>query len=195
MPGDRRHVVYMPLDDVIPAYRNPHQHDKEMIAGSISRFGIVSLPVVDERTGRLVAGHGRLNDWRERRDAGEQPPDGLDIDDDGRWLVPVVRGWASRSDADAEAYLVADNQSTMAGKWDDPSLAQLLADIRDQDPELLALAGFDDKFIATHWEGDSNPWDYADGKPADEGDAPAPEHECPTCGHKHRGQPLDPEVP
>lgn len=160
MPGDRRHVVYMPLDDVLRAPRNPKVHAKELITGSVSRFGVVELPTIDGRTGRLVAGHGRLDDWEARRAAGEVPPDGVDLDGD-TWVVPVVHGWASRSDADAEAYVVISNQSTIAGGWDDEPLAQLLADLRDQDPSLLDLTGFDDKWISQHWEGDTNPWDYA----------------------------------
>jgi hypothetical protein len=187
VPGERRHVIYTPLDDVSPAYRNPRHHDKDLIAGSISRFGIVSLPTIDDRTGRLVAGHGRLNDWQERRAAGEQPPDGIDVDSQGRWLVPVVHGWSSRTDADAEAYLVADNQSTISGAWDNPGLAQLLADLRDQDPDLIPLVGFDDAFIEKHWEG-ADPWDHAVNTDTMT-DAPAdvsaqPEHQCPHCGHR-----------
>lgn len=157
----RRWTDYVPLAEVVRAPRNPKGHNAEMIAASVSRFGVVETPAVDERTGRLVAGHGRLDDWQARKAAGEDPPDGIDVSPDGDWLVPVQRGWASRSDADAEAYLVVSNQSTIVGGWDDEGLAQLLADLRDQDPDLLALTGFDDKWISQHWEGDANPWDFA----------------------------------
>ncbi|MEU8356488.1 hypothetical protein AB0C27_10810 [Nonomuraea sp. NPDC048882] len=46
--------------------------------------------------------------------AGESksPPEGVKIGDDGVWLVPILRGWTSRSDAEAEAYLVAANRLT-----------------------------------------------------------------------------------
>lgn len=134
----------MPLGDVLKAPRNPKRHDTEMIAKSISHYGIVETPALDERTGRLVAGHGRLTDWERRRDAGEDPPDGIMISADGDWLVPVSRGWASRSDADADAYLVMSNQSTIAGGWDDDVLAEHLRAIADGDLDLLALTGFDD---------------------------------------------------
>lgn len=52
--------------------------------------------------------------------AGESksPPEGVKIGDDGVWLVPILRGWTSRSDADAEAYLVAANRLTERGGWD-----------------------------------------------------------------------------
>lgn len=160
MPGERRRTAYMPLAEVMRAYRNPKKHATELIAASVQRFGVVELPAVDERTGRLVAGHGRLDDWTARKAAGETPPDGIDIDPvTGDWMVPVTRGWSSRSDADAEAYVVASNSTTIAGGWDNEPLAQLLADIRDQDPDLLAITGYDDKFISKHWESDVNPWD------------------------------------
>jgi hypothetical protein len=172
----------MPLDDIVRAPRNPKAHAAEIIANSVSRFGVVELPALDERTGRLVAGHGRLDDLVARRAAGEQPPDGIDTDPDGQWLVPVARGWSSRSDADAEAYLIVSNQATTAGGWDDTGLAQVLADLRDQDPDLLTVTGFDQSFIDKHWDGDRNPWDMAtDNGLPDEAAAPA--HHCPACDH------------
>lgn len=169
MAGPRRRTEYMPLPDVLRAPRNPKGHAGELIARSITRFGVVELPAIDDRTGRLVAGHGRLDDWQQRRLAGETPPDGVDVDPDtGEWLVPVTRGWASRTDAEAEAYLVLSNQVTTAGGWDDAALAQLLADLRDEDPTLalLHLTGFDESYIDKHLD-DGNPWDAAG--PAGEG--------------------------
>jgi hypothetical protein len=166
MAGQRRYTDYIPLETVKRAPRNPKGHNAELIAGSISRFGIVESPAIDERTGRLVAGHGRLDDWIARKAAGENPPDGIDVDPDtGDWLVPVQRGWASRSDADAEAYLVISNSSSQMGGWDDANLAILLADTRDADESLLALTGFDQAFITEHFAGDTNPWDYAGDTP------------------------------
>lgn len=57
--ADRR-IEMMPLADVKPALRNPKTHDAEAIGASVERFGYVEPMVLDERTGRLVAGHGRL---------------------------------------------------------------------------------------------------------------------------------------
>jgi hypothetical protein len=171
----RRWTDYVPLETVQRAPRNPKGHNSELIANSISRFGIVESPAIDERTGRLVAGHGRLDDWITRKAAGEAPPDGIDIDPEtGDWLVPVQRGWASRSDADAEAYLVISNSSSQMGGWDDEALAQLLADLRDQDETLLDLTGFDGDFISAHWDGDSNPWDHSEPTGTDDDTTPGP---------------------
>lgn len=159
--GERRTVQYLPLDDILRAPRNPKRHADDLISASVGHFGIVELPAVDARTGRLVAGHGRLDDWHRRRAAGENPPDGVDITD-GVWMVPVVTGWASRSDEDAEAYVVTSNQTTILGGWDEPELAQVLADLRDTDEALLALTGFDGTWIDEHLDdSNENPWDYA----------------------------------
>lgn len=141
-----RRVEYMPLPIIEAAERNPKRHAASDIRQSIDRFGLGELPLIDERTGRLVAGHGRLDDIAERRRTGQNPPDGVQVGDGGEWLVPVVRGWGSRSDAEAEAYLVASNKLTTKGGWDDEALAEVLSDLADAD--LLALTGFSEGELA-----------------------------------------------
>lgn len=140
---DARHIEYLPLDDIIGAPRNPKRHHAQGLIASIGRFGFATPALRDERTGRLVVGHGRTEALRAMRDAGEDAPSGVRVDDAGRWLVPVVCGWASRSDAEAEAYLVADNRHTELGGWDNQELADLLADVQAFDPELVDIAGWD----------------------------------------------------
>jgi hypothetical protein len=140
-PDDRR-VDYLDLDEIQLAPRNPKLHDTEGIARSIGHFGLAELPLLDERTERLVAGHGRIADLRNRRAAGGTPPAGVRLEGE-RWLVPVLRGWASTSDADAEAYLLTSNKLVENGGWDDSALRQMLADAAATDFELTLLAGFD----------------------------------------------------
>ncbi|GAA1281326.1 DNA modification methylase [Saccharothrix xinjiangensis] len=136
-----RFVGYVPLPDVQLAPRNPKAHDATAIARSIGHFGFAELPLVDERTGRLVAGHGRYDQLVALKAGGATPPDGVRVGDDGEWEMPVVRGWASRSDEDAEAYLIASNNITTIGGWDERLLAELLGDLADS--QLLELTGFD----------------------------------------------------
>jgi hypothetical protein len=139
-----RRVEYMPLAEIARAPRNPKLHDADGIAASIDEFSLVELPTLDERTGRLVAGHGRLDDLQARVDAGQQqPPEGVRTAGDGTWLVPVLRGWASRDDDHAEAYLLASNNLTIRGGWDQDGLARMLADLSAVDEQLAALTGFD----------------------------------------------------
>lgn len=146
-PTPPRRIEYLPVTEVQEAEVNPKEHDTPRIASSVSRFGFADAPILDERTGRLVAGHGRLSDIRARLEDGKEPPEGIVVDDAGRWLMPVQRGWASRSDEDAAAFLVAHNRLTETGGWDDRQLAEMLDELRDVDPDLLDLTGYSDDDI------------------------------------------------
>ena len=121
----------MPLDELEGADINPKGHDEQGIAASLRRFGYVESIVLDERTGKLVAGHGRLDQLRAAKEAGEDPPDGIVVTK-GEWTVPVTRGWASKDDNEAKAYLVASNELTSRGGWaDQQGLADLLTQLQD----------------------------------------------------------------
>ena len=142
-----RRLEYIRLDRVEHANRNPKRHDDDGIRRSVDHHGFVEVPAIDARTGRLVAGHGRHAQLVAMHTAGQSPPDGVTIDpDDGMWLMPVVTGWSSRSDVDAEAYLLASNQLTVAGGWDDQELLAVLDDV--QAAGLLDLTGFDPDQLA-----------------------------------------------
>lgn len=130
MPARPRRLEYVDLDTIEGALSNPKGHAEEDLAVSLGRWGFTEPPLLDERTGRLVVGHGRLDALRARRDRGEDPPEGVEARSGGRWFVPVVRGWASTDDDEAFAYLVAGNQLTTAGGWTDdlgPALDALAA--------------------------------------------------------------------
>jgi hypothetical protein len=141
----------MPLPLIEAAPRNPKRHDAAGIRVSIERHGVAELPLLDERTGRLVAGHGRCDQLAAMHRAGQDPPDGVQVGADGIWLVPVLRGWASRSDAEAEAYVVASNKLTMNGGWDTTELPDILTDLAQQG--LLGLTGFDEDELAKLLDG------------------------------------------
>lgn len=148
----RRRIEYMPLADLATrrAPGNPKNHDAALIEGSISRFGFVEPIVLDERTGRLVAGHGRLDDIEGRFDLGQEPPEGIALDPTNAptrghsWLVPVVRGWASRSDDEAKAYLVVSNEATIRGGWDERALADLLGSLKSSNEVAFQATGYND---------------------------------------------------
>lgn len=127
----------MRVADVPPAPRNPKLHNDKGLKQSVKRFGYVEPIVVDERTGFLVAGHGRLDTLTDLQKQGKKPPDGVEVDESGEWLVPVVRGWSSRDDADAEAYLVASNKLVEAGGWDNDMLLEMLEGMGATDLGLL----------------------------------------------------------
>lgn len=119
-------VQLMPLASIKSAAKNPKKHDLDEITESFKRLGFGEPPLLDERTKRLVAGHGRVEALRGLKAKKLMPPLGVHVHGKD-WLVPVVRGWRSKNDAAAEAYLVGSNHLVEIGGWDDAALAKMLA--------------------------------------------------------------------
>lgn len=95
------------VEDLRPYPRNARRHSPQhvdQIAASIQQWGW-TIPLLVDESGELIAGHGRLL-------AAKQ----LGLDE-----VPtmVARGW---SEAQRRAYVIADNQLTIAGDWDAEAL-------------------------------------------------------------------------
>lgn len=126
---DPRTVQFVRLSDVTPDPRNPKSHHLETIDQSIGRFGMVDGIVRDDRTGYIISGHGRRKALEAMRDRGETPPEGVKVDPDGEWLVPILTGWASRTDSEAAAALIAMNRTTELGGWVDDELLSMLEDL------------------------------------------------------------------
>ena len=131
-PADLR-IEYMPLGELVKWPRNPKEHDIDMIGKSVSRFGFVQPILMDEHSGQIVAGHGRIETLEEKKEGGENPPLRVRLDDTGEWLVPVVRGVEFNSDGEMEAYAVADNHAVELGGWDQKTLADVLSGLADED--------------------------------------------------------------
>src|SRR5215471_6350671 len=128
-----RRIELMPLDSLLSQERNARGHDPETLDASMNRFGYLQSVFLDERTGRILAGHGRRDQLMLKRDAGEPPPSDVMVDiDTGEWLVPVERGWSSRDDNEAEAAGIALNR-VGEGRWREDELWQMLNDISQQD--------------------------------------------------------------
>ncbi len=127
MPDDKnpRWLEYVALDDLKPDPRNPKDHDIDELRASMGRFGYTEPIMDDLRTGLLVAGHGRREILIADRDEGREPPEGVTIVN-GVWFVPVNKGWASKDDDEAGAYLIASNRLTMLGGWKPDPLVSLL---------------------------------------------------------------------
>ena len=179
-----RRIEYVSLDELKPASVNPKSHDLDEIATSIGRFGYVLPGAVDERTGLLVAGHGRHEALAQMRDRGDRVPEGVTTDDAGRWLVPLYRGWSSRDDDEAAAYLVADNELTMRGGWIRDSLADVLLGVQ-QSPAGLAGTGYTDDSLSAMLQqlGRTAPSFEPTDDAAPRLDKVAPDIvECPHCG-------------
>ncbi|MEU1592752.1 hypothetical protein ABZ468_07800 [Streptomyces sp. NPDC005708] len=194
-----RYIAYVPLTDLAPAPRNPKRHELELIIDSIAMHGLVEIPVVDERTQQTLHGHGRREALLEMQNRGMRAPGGVAIDEDGGWLVPILRGWSSKNDAEAEALAIKLNRLPGEGGWDPRELAEILEDLATNeaelfdslaiphdeidkmlgqvDPETLPGGGREDE-PTLHLPDDGE----RDGlSPDDEGRAP--HTTCPACGH------------
>ena len=133
-----RWIDYVPLDDIVRADENPRDHDLDLIAASMRRFGFADAPVHDGRTGRLIAGHGRLEALQLIRSSDDPAaPAGVEVRD-GVWWVPVQYGWSSADDREAEAMLVVLNRATEVATWRAPELAAMLERVAATD---LGLEG------------------------------------------------------
>jgi hypothetical protein len=176
-----RELVYQPLDSLVPDERNPKLHDLIQLTSSMKRFGVSQgVANVDERTGKMYAGHGRREALLQLRAQGEEPPDGVIVREaDGEWLVPVGRGWSSKNDEEALAYLITDNESTIGPGWDNELLLPALESL---DADLQNIAGWDDDRLKSL---QSEVRDQHDDYRADRNprmDEPN-RVECPSCGN------------
>ncbi len=162
MDKDAIRIEYMPLDKLQRWPRNPKAHDLGALHVSINRFGFVAPITIDERTGKIVAGHGRLDALQQMKAGGKDAPAGIEVRD-GEWYAPVVRGIRFNSDAELEAYLVADNHLVELGGWEEEELAALLSDLAAEDEELLEATGYDaddlDALLAEVGQGAESPDD------------------------------------
>lgn len=118
-------LEYEALSKVKKWPKNPKQHDLDSLGESIDRFGFVQPILKDERSGKLVAGHGRIDKLESMKKAGMKPPRMILVKGD-EWLIPVIRGVHFKNDKEAQAYVVADNRLVELGGWDESVLADIL---------------------------------------------------------------------
>jgi len=128
-------VKYIDLDEIIEADNNPKDHDLGVIYQSINRFGFTNPIMLNESTGKLLAGHGRLQALKLIKDANEPVPDRI-VEEDGRWMVPVIKGINIDNPAEAQAYLLADNRLTELGGWKNIDLIESLNEIMEKTGDL-----------------------------------------------------------
>jgi hypothetical protein len=128
---DQMTLAYMDLTDLLKTDKNPKKHDLPALRASMLRWGFTQPLAIDERTGKLVEGHGRIEVLHEMKKAGGKPPARVEARNGGKaWFVPVVRGLSFASDLEAEAYLIAANQLTTAGGWDDQMLGSMMQELK-----------------------------------------------------------------
>ncbi|MFM9697919.1 ParB N-terminal domain-containing protein [Streptomyces europaeiscabiei] len=196
-----RYIDYVPLTDLTPAPRNPKRHELELLIDAIRMHGLVEVPVADERTQCVLHGHGRREALIEMQNRGMSLPGGVVLDEDGGWLVPLMRGWSSRSDAEAEALAIKLNRLPGEGGWDPREFAAVLEDLATGDPELfdsLAISADEMDKLFGQVDPETLPGGLREDEPPtlhlpDDGDGdsdPSPDDDgraahttCPACGH------------
>ena len=146
----------MPVASLAPYAANARMHPTEQVAqlaASIAEFGF-NVPVLVDDAGVLIAGHGRVLAAKAL---------GLDA-------VPAIR-LGHLTEAQAQAFRLADNQLALNSTWDESLLAAELRELRADEFD-LAVIGFDqamlDRLLADAVGADTGP---AAGDP----DALAPE--------------------
>jgi len=127
-PEPEAAAVWVPLADLKPWAQNPRKNAAAIqpVLESIRRFGF-GAPILARRAdGEIIAGHTRLAAAVEL---------GLD-------RVPVR--YLDLDPADAHLLALADNRLGEIAEWDDAQLLALLGDLRQQDSEAAAVAGWSD---------------------------------------------------
>jgi hypothetical protein len=184
----KRRIEYMSLALLVKKMDpdNEKHHAETEIEASVGRFGFIEPIVVDERTGLLNSGHGRVKGLVQMRGSGEVAPEGIEeLPRD--WKAPVVRGWASKDDDEAAAARIAMNQIGPRGGWDDRSLAETVKRLADSPGGLLGT-GFDEadhRRLVEFLAGPTPPGSF----PAF-GDDLTTHYRCPSCRYEWSGQPA-----
>jgi hypothetical protein len=179
---DEMWIEWVPLRELATWPSNPKAHDHATLGESFERFGFIDPIILDEGTGKIVAGHGRRERLLQMHREGLPAPGRVRVSD-GEWLVPVLRGIRFTSEHEAEAYLLANNQIVMKGGYVEGALAEML----QRHGENLAGLGWNpDEVgdlvarIASMSETPPPAEAPQDFKEYDEGQRRS--HDCPRCG-------------
>lgn len=132
-------VVSCRIEELNPDPRNPRVHDRRQIrkiARSIAAFGF-NVPILIDANFNVIAGHGRLLACREL----------------GWKEVPAIR-LEHLSEAQARAFMIADNRLTEIAVWDDRLLGEQLRELATLDLDFsLEDTGFEMAEIDLRIEG------------------------------------------
>jgi len=111
---DQRQISFCAIGDLSPHPRNARKHSQAQIraiAKSIDAFGF-NAPVLIDKERRIIAGHGRVEAAKLL----------------GLTQIPVVL-LDHLTEAEAIAYMLADNKLTDLSTWDDNQVAIVLRDL------------------------------------------------------------------
>lgn len=125
-----RFVKAVPIRQLKPWPGNPRRHGADIpgLIKSIEAFGWTNPVLVQEKTHRIIAGHGRIEAAKAA----------------GLTSVPCL--YLDLTAQQAVAYTVADNRLAELSEWDLPALKTALAELDGQGFD-VALTGFMDDDI------------------------------------------------
>lgn len=124
---DKKFYKYIDIYEVQQADRNAKDHDIGTLTESMIRFGYTQPILIDKKTKKLLAGHGRIKALKTLKERKYDAPKNIFVDDD-KWLVPCHEV-DMENEGEAEAYLIADNRLTELGGWNDELLLESLHSI------------------------------------------------------------------
>lgn len=161
------HLELMDIFAIQFADNNPKKHDATAMYQSISKYGVIEFPVINETTLKLVAGHGRIETLREMfRHDPKHPPKNV-IAKDSTWFVPVTRGHAFRSDQEAQAYLIDSNNIGLMGAeftpfdmmklWDEDAYKEMLTELAKEGALPISVEGDDLDALLANLDFSDNP--------------------------------------
>src|SRR5438270_5577962 len=132
-------IEHVPVEQLRPDPRNPRLHSErqlKQIARSIDTFGF-NVPVLADREGNLLAGHGRVEAARRL----------------GFREIPVI--WLEHlTPEQARAFSIADNRLAETSSWDDRLLGEVLRDLATVELNFdLEATGFTMGEIVLRFEG------------------------------------------
>lgn len=112
-------LKYIPISEASLFETNATLHELEGIIASIKKYGFKNAPkwesLLNGGAGGIVAGNGRIEALTLMHDRGDSVPDGIAIDSNGEWFVPVQFGVDAPSEMLARAYAIDDNNLTVLG--------------------------------------------------------------------------------
>jgi len=148
----RLSVTYRSIAELKPDPANPRRHSKKQIRqikNSIETFGFI-VPVLVDRDGNIIAGHGRVLACRELG-----------------WTEVPTLCLDHLTPAQARAFMIADNRLTEIATWDDQLLAVQLKELSLLDLDFgIEVTGFEMGEIDLRIASLEDPSDAAD-DPAD----------------------------
>ena len=130
---DGQQIERVPLEALVPYARNSRTHSEAQvaqIAASIREFGFTN-PVLMDKDGGIIAGHGRVMAARKL----------------GLAEVPCIR-LAHLTDVQRRAYIIADNKLALNAGWDEEMLKLEISDLGDLGLD-MSLIGFSPGELST----------------------------------------------